>query len=116
MINTAIRIYNLHMLHQFITKSKENLLNEPPSKSYTFNIYVVARVYKILTQILKFHEDLQFDFREPLENLGNLIPEFPNLIRVAINNGLDVNWLINFEIPEDIEARVKGLRSQGFLK
>jgi len=38
------------------------------------------------------------------------------LMRVCINNALDMNWLFQFEIPSDIEFRVKELRRMGFLK
>lgn len=40
----------------------------------------------------------------------------PNLMKMAINNGLDVNWLWNAEIPENIDAIHKQLRAEGFLK
>jgi hypothetical protein len=37
-------------------------------------------------------------------------------MKTAIHNGLDVNWLINGEIPIDIVAYHKNIRQQGFLK
>ena len=37
-------------------------------------------------------------------------------MKVAIQNQLDVNWLITDEIPNDIVARQKELRANGLLK
>ena len=34
----------------------------------------------------------------------------------AIKHGLDVNWLVHSEIPEDIVAIHKNIKNQGFLK
>jgi hypothetical protein len=79
-------------------------------------MYVIARSFKILTQVKTMHEDLQYDFKEDLETLGELIASFPNIMKLCIYNGLDVNWLINFEIPEDIVAIQKDLRARGYLK
>jgi hypothetical protein len=62
------------------------------------------------------HEDLQYDFKEDVETLGELIACFPNIMKLCIYNGLNVNWLISFEIPEDIVAIQKDLRARGFLK
>ena len=99
-----------------LSNLKDELNREMPNRSYAFNIYVIARSFKILTQIKAIHEDLQYDFKEDLETLGELIATFPNIMKLCIYNGLDVNWLINFDIPDDIVAIQKDLRARGFLK
>ena len=45
---------------------------------------------------------------------GNLDNKF--LMKEAIRNGFDVNWLLNAEIPEDISTIHKQIRAAGFLK
>lgn len=107
---------NLKMLILSLSNLKEELNREMPNKSYAFNIYVIVRSFKILTQIKAMHEDLQYDFKEDVETLGELIASFPNIMKLSIYNGLDVNWLINFKIPEDIVVIQKDLRARGFLK
>ena len=62
------------------------------------------------------HEDLHMEFEEGLAELGELIAELPTLMHMAIQNGLDVNWLIQNQIPEDIAQYHKDLKAQGFLK
>jgi len=107
---------NLKMLICALSTWKNELLGESYKNSYPTNIYVVARAFKISTQIKAMHEDLQYDFKEELNELGFLIVSFPNLMKVCIYNGLDVNWLINFTIPDDIARIQKELRANGFLK
>jgi len=107
---------NLKMLILSLSNLKDELNREMPNKSYAFNIYVIVRSFKILTQIKTMHEDLQYDFKEDVETLGELIASFPNIMKLSIYNGLDVNWLTNFEIPEDIVVIQKDLRARGFLK
>jgi len=48
--------------------------------------------------------------------LGALIIDNKFLMKEAIRNGFDVNWLLNAEIPEDISIIHKQIRAAGFLK
>jgi hypothetical protein len=38
------------------------------------------------------------------------------LMKLAINNGLDVNWLTLFTIPPDLNDIYKDIRDSGFLR
>ena len=106
----------MQLLIESISLNKLYILNSKPKDSYTYCIYVIARAFKILLLINAQHEDLHLEFRKDLNKLGNLIGENDKLMRVAINNGLDVNWLLQFEIPENIVAIHKEIRANGFLK
>ena len=107
---------NIQMLIESIQHIKLYILNTKPKDSYTTCIYIIARTFKILLLIKAQHEDLHLDFRDSVIKLGNLIAENNVLMRHAINNGLDVNWLLQFEIPENIVAIHKEIRANGFLK
>lgn len=107
---------NLQMLHGILSLNKEYILQAKPKDAYTFCIYVIARAYKILVLIKAQHEDMWIEFREDLATLGNLISDIPILMKFAIQNGLDINWLLSGEIPEDIVAIHKELRANGYLK
>jgi hypothetical protein len=37
-------------------------------------------------------------------------------MKTAIKHGLDVNWLINTEIPENLVSIHKDLKNNGYLK
>ena len=62
------------------------------------------------------HEDLLLEFEEPLTELGDLIAKEPLLMTTAIRHGLDINWLTENEIPEDIAEIQKQIKAQGLLK
>ncbi|SHI88568.1 hypothetical protein SAMN04488096_105242 [Mesonia phycicola] len=107
---------NLLMLNTLLKNSKLLFKKTTPLQAKKFNLYVVTRTYRILLHIHKMHEDLYMEFEEGLNELGNLIGDNAILMSTAMQNGLDVNWLIQNDIPEDIEQYHKDLKTQGFLK
>ena len=107
---------NIKMLIQLLKINNERIQAYTYSKSYTLSICVIARAFKILLLIKAIDEDYFIDFKEDLALLGELIGQNPMLMKTAINNGLDVNWLLSGEIPSDIVAIHKDIRANGFLK
>jgi len=100
------------LLRQMLELNNHGIESETYGKAYSLCIYIVARVYKILMLIQKQHEDMHIEFQEDIEAIGMLIGKNDHLMRTAINNGLDVNWLIQFNIPKDIAAIHKNVRAQ----
>ena len=107
---------NCLMLRQLLELNNERIGSETYGKAYTLCIYIVARIFKILMLIQKQHEDLHIEFKEEIETIGKLIGKNHLLMKTAIHNGLDVNWLIQFEIPKNIANTYKTLRENGLLK
>ncbi len=107
---------NCYLLYQVLLLNKLRFGTQSYQSSYTMCIYIIARIYKILTLIKKQHEDLHLEFKDSVVQLGKMLSDIPYLMKTAIYNGLDVNWLIRFKIPDDLEAHVKDLRANGFLK
>lgn len=107
---------NLKMLIEVLRINNDRVAKQSYAKSYTFCIYVIARAFKIMLLIKAIDEDYFMDFKKDLALLGDLIGQNPMLMRTAIHHGLDVNWLILTEIPENIVAIHKELRVNGFLK
>ena len=104
------------MLRQLLEQNNERIGAERIDKAHTLCVYIVARVFKILMLIKKQHEDLHLEFSDDIEAIGKLIGHNHNLMKTAIHNGLDVNWLIQFNIPSDIADIHKELRENGFLR
>ncbi len=109
-------ILNCLMLRYMLELNNDRIALETKGNSYTLCIYIVARIFKILMLIQKQHEDLYLEFNEDIEAIGELIGHNANLMEVAINNGLDINWLTQFNIPKNIADIHKELRKNGFLK
>lgn len=107
---------NCLMLRQLLELNNQRIASEAYGKAYTLCVYIIARLFKILMLIQKQHEDLYMEFREDIETIGQYLGRNPNLMKAAIYNGLDVNWLIQFEIPANIAEIYKDLRSKGFLR
>lgn len=107
---------NLWMCVQILELNHEHILSERYPKALKFCIALIARTFKIMLLINKLHEDYLVEFEDDLKRLGELICKNPHLAKTAINHGLDVNWLLQAQIPEDIEQKQKELRAQGFLR
>ncbi|MDT0642139.1 hypothetical protein RM553_04770 [Zunongwangia sp. F363] len=107
---------NILMLNEVLKHNRSNILSATPGKARKFCTAVIARVFKIMLLIDKLHEDYMLEFEEGLKKLGNLIGENHYIMKAAIYNGFDVNWLLKAEIPEDIADIHKDLRNRGFLK
>lgn len=107
---------NLWMINEVLEKNHNNILSESYSKAGKFCTSVIARAFKIMLLIKKMHEDYLIDFEDDIKRLGDNIGNNPYLMKSAIYNRLDVNWLIRVEIPEDIELIYKNLRTRGYLK
>lgn len=106
---------NLIMLIEALQKCND-LIRKKAKPNDKLCIYIIARAFKILVLMDKLHDDLFMEFEGKLGKLGKLIGANDNLMRTAIFHGLDVNWIISEDIPEDIAQQQKDLRKQGYLK
>lgn len=107
---------NLLMLNEVLKINQSRLENAKPNEVHKLNTYIIARAFKILLIINALHEDYLMEFKDDLKDLGTRISLNPSLLKTAIQNGLDINWLLEGEIPSNIVAYHKELRSNGFLK
>lgn len=107
---------NLQMLNEVIEQNKFSLLHSKPQKSTKFYNYVIVRAFKILLLIKTLHEDFLLDFKADLERLGANISNNKMLLKTANYNSLDMNWIIEAEIPENIVQIQREIKAAGFLK
>lgn len=107
---------NLLMLNNVLDLAFDKTASAPPSKQRKLILYIIARAFKLLLLIQKVHEDYRLDFNPQVVQLGKSIAKRSVLMKTAIHHGLDVNWLIGFDIPEDIAEIHKDLRQRGYLK
>lgn len=106
---------NLLMLNEVLTLHNKSIMEATQGKARKCSTYIIARAFKILILISKLHEDLLVDFNDALEKLGQLISDNDYLMKTAIQNGFDVNWLLQCNIPENIDLIHKDIRSKGYL-
>ena len=107
---------NLQMLNEVIEQNAFSLTHSKPQKSTKFYNYVIVRTFKILLLIQALHEDFLLDFKEDLNRLGVNISKEKMLLKTANYNSLDINWILDAEIPENILQIHKEIKAAGFLK
>lgn len=107
---------NLQMLNEVIEQNAFSLTHSKPQKSIKFYNYVIVRAFKILLLINLLHEDFLLDFKEDLKKLGANISSNKMLLKTASYNSLDINWILEVEIPEYILQIHKEIKAAGFLK
>jgi hypothetical protein len=107
---------NLQMLNEVIEQNDFSLTHSKPQKSAKFYNYVIVRTFKILLLIQALHEDFLLDFKEDLNRLGVNISKDKMLLKTANYNSLDINWILDAEIPENILQIHKEIKAAGFLK
>ena len=107
---------NLQMLNEVIEQNAFSLTHSKPQKSIKFYNYVIVRAFKILLLINLQHEDFLLDFKEDLKKLGANISSNKMLLKTASYNSLDINWILEVEIPENIIQIHKEIKAAGFLK
>jgi hypothetical protein len=106
----------LNMLSHFLQHQKERYKCFGASPTQKLNNYIIARLYKLLGQMLSFHEDQLYDFKEITEKIGNNMSEIPTLMKTSIFNAFNINWLFDLQIPENIIQIQKDLRANGYLR
>lgn len=107
---------NLQMLNEVIEQNAFSLTHSKPQKSTKFYNYVIGRTFKILLLIQALHEDFLLDFKENLNRLGVNISKDTMLLKTANYNSLDINWILEAEIPENMLQIHKEIKAAGFLK
>lgn len=107
---------NILLLTEILKRNNANIVSETPAKARKFCIAVIARIFKILMLIDKIEEDYRLEFMDDLKELGILFADNPYLMKNAIYNGLDINWLIQQSIPINIVEQYKELRANGFIR
>lgn len=109
-------LLNIWVLTEVIEGNNHKIAQGNYKSASKFCTSVIARTFKILVLLKKIHEDYRIDFDDQLIKLGKLIGNSPYLMQTAIYNGFDVNWLLEPEIPDDIETRFNNAKKIGYLK
>lgn len=108
---------NLLMLNELLEQHTVFIINSDSEKyKRKLFLYIVNRIFRSMVQLQKIHEDLRLDFQEAFQQLGKSIMLINELFELAEENGLELNWLTDFDIPENISDVYRGLKLQGFLK
>lgn len=110
-------LMNLYLLNTaFEYFSEEINTHYQTVKGNKLAVYIVNKAFNTRILIHKLDNDLFNDFQDDLIQLGRHFGNNHGMMDTSIFHGFDVNWLMNEEVPEDIEGIQKDLRKRGYLK
>lgn len=107
---------NLLFVNETLKKSSVLLATDFSVKRYKFSIYILAKLFRTLIHMQKLEDDLQIDFRSTMEELGEEINKTPSLLAIFKDNNFETDWLVDFELPDELPVIYRKTREQGLLK
>ena len=121
--------------HVYITKDKigeislnfvllqqaMNLLSNP---SYLFGgkntqkyvVYMLNKLYRTCILLNKLHVDYHIELEDDAQKLGQIMQANSDLMKYVKHHKFSVNWLLNFDLPDDLDNYYKTIKKQGLLK
>ncbi len=106
---------NLLLVSQ-VLEYHEKLNRERFDMVYKLHMYLINKLLKALILIKKLDEDYWMEFDELLRDIDLQIHQILFLEKLCVNNSFDFNWLQSENIPDNLDAIVKDIKNQGFLR
>lgn len=109
------------LLNFILLQQAMQLLGNP---SYLFGgratqkyvMYMLNKLYRTCMLINKLHIDYHIELEDDAQKLGEIMQTNPDLMKYVKHHKFNVNWLTDFDIPEDLDEYYKAVRQQGLLK
>lgn len=121
--------------HVYITKDKvgeiqlnfillQQAMQLMGNRSYLFGgratqkyiIYMLNKLYRTTMLVNKLHTDYHIELEDDAQKLGKIMQANPDLMKYVTHHKFNINWLIDFDIPEDLDAHFKAVQQQGLLR
>ena len=121
--------------HVYITKDKvgeiqlnfillQQAMQLMGNRSYLFGgratqkyiIYMLNKLYRTSMLVHKLHTDYHIELEDDAQKLGKIMQANPDLMKYVKHHKFNVDWLIDFDIPEDLDAYFKAVQQQGLLR
>lgn len=121
--------------HVYITKDKVGeitlnfvllheafgILNNPMYKfswrnAQKYVVYMANKLYRTCILINKLHIDYHIELEDDAHKLGEIINGNTNLMEYMTYIKFNVDWLLDFDIPDDLDLIYKTIKKQGLLR
>ncbi len=79
-------------------------------------IYMLNKLYRTTMLVNKLHTDYHIELEDDAQKLGKIMQANPDLMKYVTHHKFNINWLIDFDIPEDLDAHFKAVQQQGLLR
>lgn len=109
------------LLNFLLLQQAMQLLGNP---SYLFGgrvtqkyvMYMLNKLYRTCMLVNKLHIDYHIELEDDAHKLGEIMQTNPDLMKYVKHHKFNVNWLIDFDIPDDLDQYYKTVKQQGLLK
>ncbi len=78
--------------------------------------YMTNKLFRTSILIEKLHVDYHIELEDDAHKLGEIITANDNLMQYMKSVKFDVNWLLQFEFPEELDKHYKKIKQQGLLR
>lgn len=79
-------------------------------------VYMLNKLYRTCMMVNKLHTDYHIELEDDALKLGEIIQANSDLMKYVKHHKFNVNWLIDFDIPQDLDAYYKAVKQQGLLR
>lgn len=79
-------------------------------------VYMLNKLYRTCMLINKLHIDYHIELEDDAQKLGEIMQANPDLMKYVKHHKFQVGWLIDFDIPDDLDKIYKAVKQQGLLK
>lgn len=79
-------------------------------------VYMLNKLYRTCMMINKLHVDYHIELEDDAIKLGDILQANTDLMKYVKHHKFNINWLIDFDIPEDLDEYYKAVKQQGLLR
>lgn len=79
-------------------------------------VYMLNKLYRTCILVNKLHTDFHIELEDDALKLGEIIQSNPDLMKYVKHHKFNVNWLLDFDFPDDLDSYYKVIKQQGLLK
>lgn len=79
-------------------------------------VYMLNKLYRTCMLVNKLHPDFHIELEDDAQKLGEIMQTNPDLMKYVKHHKFNVNWLLDFEIPDDLDEHYKVVKQEGLLR
>ena len=79
-------------------------------------VYMLNKLYRTCMMLNKLHPDFHIELEDDANKLGEIMNTNTDLMKYVNHHKFNVNWLLDFDIPDDLDNHYKAVKKQGLLK
>ncbi|SFT36200.1 hypothetical protein SAMN05216474_0110 [Lishizhenia tianjinensis] len=107
---------NIFVLNESLKLHSQSMTTFKYKQVETWCKFILAKTFKALLQRTQLTNKEQLELYPDLEELGHHYQNNKYLTRSARSHGLQLNWLLNNEVPNNLQEIHDGIKKLGYLQ